>query len=65
MRMVELEDLAIKRDKRFLLRLVLLLLAGMVGGAFLYAKMTSTAVGDCAASTFGNVSGSSPEDAQK
>lgn len=53
--MADLEEHAFKRDKRFLVRLILALLVGVVAGAFLYAKLTSPAAGTCAARGFEGV----------
>ncbi len=49
----DLEKHAIKRDHRFLVRLVLLLAVGTLAGILLFVKMTSNEVGTCAAGTFG------------
>jgi len=49
----DLEKHAIQRDKRFLVRLVLLMLIGAAAGALLFVKMTSPEVGTCAANSFG------------
>lgn len=51
--MADLEKHAIQRDKRFLVRLVLLMLIGAAAGALLFVKMTSPEVGTCAANSFG------------
>ena len=51
--MADLEKHAIKRDRRFLVRLVLLLVIGTLAGVLLFVKMTSEEVGTCAAGTFG------------
>lgn len=56
--MADLEHHALKRDRRFLVRLVLFLLVGAGFGAFLYAKLTSTEVGTCAADAFRGSGGS-------
>lgn len=53
--MADLEEHAFKRDKRFLVRLVLALLVGVVAGSFLYAKLTGPGVGGCASRAFQNV----------
>lgn len=51
--MADLEKLAIRRDRRFVWRLVLVLgVAGLVG-AFLFAKLTSQEFGNCSANLFG------------
>jgi len=51
--MADLEELALRRDKKFLVRLIVALAAGLVVGAFLFAKLTSTEVGDCGAGMMG------------
>lgn len=51
--MASLEDHAIQRDKRFLVRLVLSLGAGLVFGLFLFNHLTSNSVVNCAAQSFG------------
>ncbi len=55
--MADLEKHAIKRDRRFLVRLVLLLAIGTLAGVLLMVKMTSEEVGTCAAGTFGAAAG--------
>lgn len=62
--MADLEEHAFKRDKRFVVRLVLVLLAGVLFGGFVYTKLTSASVGGCAARSFGTVTeapGAAPE----
>lgn len=49
----DLEKHAIKRDKRFLLRLFLFLAVGGLAGFLLFVKMTSPEVATCAAGSFG------------
>ncbi len=58
--MADLEEHAIKRDKKFLVKLVLGLIAGVIAGLILYAELTSTSTGNCAASMFGTVSEPAP-----
>ncbi|MFW6049574.1 MAG: hypothetical protein ACODAU_00280 [Myxococcota bacterium] len=53
--MADLEEHALKRDRRFLVRLLLAVLVGAAGGAFLYATLTGSRVGGCAAETFEGV----------
>ena len=48
-----LEDHAIQRDKRFLLRLVLLLSVGLIFGLFVFDHLTGSAVANCAARNMG------------
>ncbi len=56
----DLEEHAIRRDKRFIVRLVVVLTIGVAVGLFIYAKMTSSEVGNCAASGFREVTTSEP-----
>jgi hypothetical protein len=51
--MADLEKHAIKRDRRFLVRLVVLLVIGTVAGILLFMKMTSPETATCAADAFG------------
>jgi hypothetical protein len=50
--MVDLEKLAIKRDRGYLVRLVVLVVLGALGGGFIFNYMTSSNVGGCMADTF-------------
>ncbi|MFW5924535.1 MAG: hypothetical protein ACOCV4_00100 [Myxococcota bacterium] len=50
--LADLEHHALKRDKRFLVRLVLGVLVGALAGAFLYGELTDTQLGNCAAESF-------------
>ena len=61
----DLEKHAFKRDRRFIVRLVLLLAIALLAGVFLWAKMTSTSFGTCAAGAFGSTSGSAAEPASQ
>ncbi len=54
--MADLEEHALKRDKRFVGRLIVGLVLAALAGFFLYAQLTSSSVGGCAARTFGSVS---------
>lgn len=54
--MADLEEHAIKRDKKFLVKLVLGLIVGAIAGLVLYAQLTSRSTGNCAAGMFGTVS---------
>jgi hypothetical protein len=56
----DLEKHAIKRDRRFLVRLVLLLSIGTLAGLLLFVKLTSAEVGTCAAGTFGAATDEEP-----
>ncbi len=47
--MADLEEHAFKRDKRFVVRLVLTLLVGFIGGLYVYAHLTSDRTAGCAA----------------
>jgi hypothetical protein len=47
--MADLEEHAFKRDKRFVVRLVLTLLVGLIGGLWVYAHLTSARTAGCAA----------------
>jgi hypothetical protein len=50
--MVDLEKLAIKRDRGYLVRLVLLILLGFLGGGFVFNYLTSANTGGCIADAF-------------
>jgi hypothetical protein len=60
--MADLEKHAIKRDKRFLVRLILLLAIGTTAGILLFMKLTSTETGSCAATAFGETTGEEPSE---
>jgi hypothetical protein len=47
--MADLEEHALKRDKRFIVRLVVTLLLAFVAGLFLVAQLTSERTAGCAA----------------
>ena len=47
--MADLEEHAFKRDRRFVVRLVLTLACGLLFGLFLYAQLTSDRTAGCAA----------------
>ncbi len=51
--MADLEAHAIRRDRRFLVRLTVLLLLGGLAGAWVFAHLTSRETGSCAANLFG------------
>jgi hypothetical protein len=53
--MADLEKHAIKRDKRFLVRLVVLLAIATLVGMFIFSKLTSSDFGSCLAGGFGSV----------
>ena len=50
--MADLEEHAFRRDKRFVVRLVLTLLVGLIGGLYVYAHLTSRETEGCAADAF-------------
>jgi hypothetical protein len=51
--MADLEKLAIRRDRGYLIRLVLSLGVGVVIGAFLFQWLTGADVSGCVARSFG------------
>lgn len=53
--MANLEDHAIQRDRRFVVRLVLALLAGLVFGLWAFDNLTSDRTTTCASRMFGSV----------
>jgi len=53
----DLEEHAFRRDKSFLVRLVVLLLLGIFGGLWLMSHLTSSSFAGCAARTFGAPAG--------
>jgi hypothetical protein len=56
--MADLEQHAFKRDRRFVVKLVLILACGLVVGVFVYAQLTSDRTAGCAA---GAALGSDPK----
>ena len=50
--MADLEQLAVKRDRGYLLRLVLMLLLGLGASVFLWQGLTGDRVGGCLANAF-------------
>lgn len=54
--MANLEDHAIQRDRRFVVRLVAALLAGLVFGLWAFDNLTSDRTTTCAARMFGAAS---------
>lgn len=50
--MADLEKLALKRDRGYLVRLILLLIIGIGFGLFIATYMTGRDVGSCLADTF-------------
>lgn len=55
-----LEDHAIRRDRKFLVRLVLSLGAGLVFGLFVFNHLTSNSVVSCAARSFSDAAPTAP-----
>lgn len=53
--MADLEEQALKKDRRFLVRLVLVLAAGAIAGLWMFASLTSDQAKGCAADAFGGV----------
>jgi len=53
--MADLEEHAFKRDKRFIVRLVLFMVLGILAALWVAAKLTSAGTAGCAASFFGGV----------
>ena len=51
----DLEADAFRRDRRFILRLVIVLVVGVLGGVFMFAGLTGESVSGCAAQAFGGV----------
>ena len=60
--MANLEDHAIQRDRRFVVRLVLALTAGLIFGLWAFDNLTSDRTSTCASRMFGTVTptGSTP-----
>jgi hypothetical protein len=50
--MADLEELAVKRDRGYLLRLILLLALGGIASAFLWQGLTGDQVSGCIADVF-------------
>lgn len=61
--MADLEELALKRDRGFLVRLVLLLLVGLLAGAFLYGQLIGDTATGCLSRTIGGTGMTPPTDA--
>jgi hypothetical protein len=58
----DLEQEAFKRDSRFLVRLVLVLIVGTLAGLWMFAELTGERVAGCAAQTFGGVTQTAPRE---
>lgn len=63
--MADLEEHAFRRDKRFVVRLVLTLALAVLGGSFLYAQLTNRRTGSCAAAAVGGGEASPPTPAPR
>ncbi|MEY4509481.1 MAG: hypothetical protein RLZZ450_1603 [Pseudomonadota bacterium] len=50
--MADLEEHAFRRDKRFVVRLVLTLIVALLGGLFIYGRLTNQGTASCAAGAF-------------
>ncbi|MDD9934716.1 MAG: hypothetical protein OXT09_14000 [Myxococcales bacterium] len=60
--MADLEKLAVKRDRGYLVRLILMLAVGAVAGAFLWQALTRDRTKGCVADTlFGAEAAPEPE----
>ena len=53
--MADLEEHAIKRDKRFLFRMIVGMIIAVVGGILVWSWLAGEEVAGCAARGFGNV----------
>ena len=53
--MADLEQDAFRRDNRFVVRLVLVLIVGTLAGLWMFAELTGERVAGCAANAFGGV----------
>lgn len=53
--MADLEEQALRKDRRFLVRLVLVLVAGTIAGLWMFSAMTSDRAKGCAAEAVGGV----------
>ncbi|MBX3276171.1 MAG: hypothetical protein KF729_38315 [Sandaracinaceae bacterium] len=60
--MADLERDAFRRDRRFLWRLVLVLVVGVLAGVWMYAQLTGERVAGCAAEAFGGVTAAPPSE---
>jgi hypothetical protein len=55
--MADLEELAMRRDRGYLVRLVLLMVAGLVASAFMYGWLTGSGVTGCVSGALGGDTG--------
>lgn len=62
--MADLEEHALKRDRRFVVRLVTTLVLAFMAGLFLFAQLTSDRTAGCAADTFLGTESTSQTDAK-
>jgi flagellar biosynthesis protein FliQ len=53
--MADLEEQALRKDRRFLVRLILVLVVGTVAGLWMFTAMTSDRAMGCAADAVGGV----------
>jgi hypothetical protein len=61
--MADLEKHALRRDRKFLVRLVLMLVIAILAGGLLFSMMTSRRLGTWAADAFGQAAeGPAPEE---
>lgn len=58
--MADLEEHAFRRDRRFLVRLVVLLMLGGLGGLWAVSHLTSRSFAGCAARAFGGTGDEAP-----
>lgn len=57
----DLEQDAFRRDRRFIVRLILVLAVGTIGGVWMFAGLTGESVAGCAARAFGGVTEAPPQ----
>lgn len=60
--MADLEERALKRDGRFLWRLLIVLALGTLGGLFMFAQLTGERAIGCAARSVGGVTEAPPSE---
>jgi hypothetical protein len=53
--MSDLEEQALRKDRRFLVRLILILTVGIIAGLWMFSAMTSDRAKGCAAESVGGV----------
>lgn len=53
--MADLEEQALRKDRRFLVRLILVLVVGAAAGLWMFSAMTSDRTRGCAADAVGGV----------